>query len=148
MNRYEWLDEYLLSLPGCTKDYKLEWCWWRYQVGGKLFAATCQPGPQYRGYDCRELLSLKCEPLLAEALRQEYPDILPGFYMDKRTWNSIFLDGAVPDEALRGLCRRSYELVFGKLTKKLQREILAAQNSPARECEASEGHTCAEKTGK
>ncbi len=125
MNRYEWLDAYLLAKAGATKDYKLEWGWFRYQVGGKLFAATCQPGPEHKGYDCRELLTLKCEPLLAEALRTEYPDIIPGFYMDKSNWNSVFLDGDVPDDMLQGLCDRSYALVFGKLTKKLQREIAA-----------------------
>ncbi|MEG0825321.1 MAG: MmcQ/YjbR family DNA-binding protein [Oscillospiraceae bacterium] len=124
MNIYPWLDDYLQSKPGVTKDYKIEWEWLRYQVGGKLFAATCQPGESYKGYDCRELVSLKCEPLLAEALRAEYPDIIPGFYMDKRNWNSIFLDGAVPEDVLRDLCDRSYELVFSKLTKKLQAEIL------------------------
>ena len=124
MNNYEWLDEYLISKPGATKDYKLEWGWWRYQVGGKLFAATCQPGAEHKGYDCRELLTLKCEPMLAELLREEYADIIPGFYMDKRCWNSVFLDGNVPEEVLRDLCDRSYALVFGKLTKKLQKEIL------------------------
>lgn len=123
MNNCQWLDEYLLSKPGASKDYKLEWGWQRYQMGGKLFAATCQPGPQYKGYDCRELLSLKCEPMLAELLRKEYSDIIPGFYMDKRCWNSIFLDGMVPEDVLRNLCDRSYGLVFGKLTKKMQREI-------------------------
>ena len=126
MNRYEWLDEYLLAKVGAVKDYKLEWGWWRYQVGGKLFAATCQPGPGHKGYDCRELLTVKCEPLLAEALRAEYSDIIPGFYMDKRCWNSVYLDGNVPDDVLRTLCDRSYALVFGKLTKKLQREIESA----------------------
>lgn len=45
--------------------------------------------------------------------------------MDKRNWISVFLDGAVPDDVLRDLCQRSYALVFGKLTKKLQREIEA-----------------------
>lgn len=130
MNQYVWLDEYLLSKPGATKDYKIEWNWWRYQVGGKLFAATCQPGPAYRAYDGRELLSLKCEPALAEALRAEFPDIIPGFYMDKRNWNSIFLDGAVPEDVIRDLCDRSYALVFGKLTKRLQQEILAGAGHP------------------
>lgn len=130
MNQYVWLDEYLLSKPGATKDYKIEWNWWRYQVRGKLFAATCQPGPAYRAYDGRELLSLKCEPALAEALRAEFPDIIPGFYMDKRNWNSIFLDGAVPEDVIRDLCDRSYALVFGKLTKRLQREILAGAGHP------------------
>ena len=124
MNRYPWLEELLCAMPGCTRDYKIEWGWQRYRVGGKLFAATCQPGPEHKGYDCRELISLKCEPERAELLRAEFPDIIPGFYLDKRNWNSVFLDGAVPEDVLRELCVRSYRLVFQKMTKKQQREIL------------------------
>lgn len=124
MNKYEWLDAYLLAKTGAAKDYKLEWQWWRYQVGGKLFAATCQPGPEHKGYDCRELLTLKCDPQRSELLRAEFPDIIPGFYCDKRHWISVFLDGEVPEDVLRDLCDCSYQLVFGKLTKKLQRELL------------------------
>lgn len=124
MNKYEWLDAYLLAKTGAAKDYKLEWQWWRYQVGGKLFAATCQPGPEHKGYDCRELLTLKCDPQRSELLRAEFPDIIPGFYCDKRHWISIFLDGEVPEDVLRDLCDHSYRLVFSKLTKKLQRELL------------------------
>lgn len=123
MNKYGWLDEYLLKMQGVTRDYKPEWNWFRYFVGGKMFAATCQPGPEHKAYDCRELLTLKCEPLLAELLRNEHPDIIPGFYMDKRNWNSIYLDGDVPDDVLRDLCDRSYSLVFAKLTKKAREEI-------------------------
>lgn len=123
MNKYEWLDAYLLAKTGAVKDYKLEWQWWRYQVGGKLFAATCQPGPEHKGYDCRELLTLKCDPQRSELLRAEFPDIIPGFYCDKRHWISVFLDGEVPEDVLRDLCDCSYRLVFGKLTKKLQREL-------------------------
>ncbi len=123
MEKYSWLDEYLLCKPGAVKDFKVEWEWFRYLVGGKMFAATCQPGPQYKGYDNRELLQLKCEPMLAELLRNEYSDIVPGFYMDKNNWNSIFLDGNVPDDVLRDLCDRSYSLVFAKLTKKAREEI-------------------------
>ena len=123
MNKYEWLDAYLQEETGAVKDYKLEWQWWRYQVGGKLFAATCQPGPEHKGYDCRELLTLKCDPQRSELLRAEFPDIIPGFYCDKRHWISVFLDGEVPEDVLRDLCDCSYRLVFGKLTKKLQREL-------------------------
>ena len=104
MNHYPWLDEYLVS--------------------DKMFAAMCQPGPEHKGYDCRQLLTLKCDPALSELLRAEYPDIVPGFYMDKRHWISVFLDGAVPEEVLRDLCDRSHQLVFSKLTKKKQRELL------------------------
>ena len=123
MNKYEWLDAYLLAKTGAVKDYKLEWQWWRYQVGGKLFAATCQPGPEHKGYDCRELLTLKCDPLRSELLRAEFLDIIPGFYCDKRHWISVFLDGDVPEDVLRDLCDCSYRLVFGKLSQKLQREL-------------------------
>lgn len=43
--------------------------------------------------------------------------------MDKTNWISIFLDGSVPEALLRDLCAQSYQLVFSKLTKKMQREI-------------------------
>lgn len=123
MNKYGWLDGFLLSMRGCNKDFKLEWGWYRYSVGGKLFAATCLPDEKYGVYGGRELLSLKCEPMRSEFLQSEYPDILPGFYMDKRNWISIFLGGDVPEDVMRDLVARSYSLVLGKLTKKLRREI-------------------------
>ena len=123
MNRYPWLDEALLALPGCEKDFKAEWGWHRYQVGGKLFAATCAPGPEHKDVGGHEILSVKCDPQLSELLRSQYPDIVPGFYMDKRCWISILLDGSVPDDLLRKLCADSYSLVFSKLTKKAQRLI-------------------------
>ena len=123
MNRYPWLDEALLALPGCEKDFKEEWGWHRYQVGGKLFAATCAPGPEHKVVGGHEILSVKCDPQRSELLRSQYPDIVPGFYMDKRCWISILLDGSVPDDLLRKLCADSYSLVFSKLTKKAQRLI-------------------------
>lgn len=127
MNHYPWLDEYLLAKPGVAKDYKVEWEWWRYQIGGKLFAAILCPGEKYAPeYAGKDLLSLKCDPLLAELLRKEHEEVLPGFYCDKRSWNSVDLGGTLPDAQLRQLCDDSYRLVFGKLTKKLQREIMEA----------------------
>ena len=119
-----WLHAYLFDKPGVTKDYKVEWGWDRYMVGGKLFAATCCPGEKYAAeYATHPLLTLKCDPLESELLRGQDPDSLPGFYADKRTWSSVRLDGEVPEDMLRRLCDASYALVFSKLTKKLQREI-------------------------
>ena len=125
-DRYPWLDEYLLRKPGAEKDFKLEWGWWRYQVGGKLFAAVLQPGEEHPQLQGRPLLTLKSDPGRSELLRAEFPDIIPGFYMDKRHWISVFLDGAVPEDVLRDLCDSSYRLVFSGLTKKQQRAISAA----------------------
>lgn len=128
MNRYDWLDKYLLGLPGVCKDFKVEWQWWRYQVGGKMFAATMSPDAKYDPiYASKDLLNLKCDPLLAELLRRESPAVLPGFYSDKRCWNSVDLGGTLTDEQLRQMCDDSYRLVFGKLTKKLQAEINGAR---------------------
>ena len=68
--RYEWLDEYLLSLPGAEKDYKPEWGWFRYMVQGKLFAAVCSPGPEHKTYGGHDLVNLKCDPQRSELLRE------------------------------------------------------------------------------
>lgn len=121
--RYEWLDEYLLGKPGAEKDYKVEWGWQRYMVRGKLFAALCAPEEKYGVYGGHELVNLKCDPLLSEGFRAQYPEVLPGFYCDKRTWLAALLDGELPDEVLMGLCDMSYRLVVEKLPKYVQREL-------------------------
>lgn len=117
--RYHWLDEYLLSKKGVTKDLQPAWNWVRYHVGGKMFAAVCLDG-QNRPY----YINLKLEPMEGEFLRSQYEDIIPGYYSNKVHWNSINPDGAVPDELLKDLLDKSYQLVLGGLSKKRQREIL------------------------
>jgi len=123
MNNYPWLEEYLLSKPGAAREYKLEWQWDRFLVAGKQFAAICTPGPQYKEYAGRTMVLLKCDPDRALLYRGEFPDVVPGFYSDKRTWNTVYLDGAVPEDVLREMCDESYALVTAKLTKAIQREL-------------------------
>lgn len=118
--KYEWIDEYLLSKKGVTKDFKEEWNWIRYLIGGKMFAAVCLDDESHQPY----YITLKLEPMEGEFLRQQYPDIIPGYYMNKVHWNSINPDGAVPDELMREMLDKSYRLVLHGLTKKLQKEIL------------------------
>lgn len=114
-----------MELPGATKDYKAEWGWDRYMVGGKMFAALCQPGAEHAAeYAGHPLLTLKCDPLESESLRREFSDILHGFYMNKASWISIRLDGEVPDELASTLSAKSHALILAKLTKKRQAEIL------------------------
>ncbi|MFR8012143.1 MAG: MmcQ/YjbR family DNA-binding protein [Clostridia bacterium] len=125
MEQYGWLDAYLLSMPGATRDYKIEWQWMRYQVGGHLFAALLHPGGQYDArYAGKDLLTLKCDPMESEFLRSQYAEILPGFYTDKRRWISLELGGELPHDMIYQLCASSYRLVFEKLPKRLQREIM------------------------
>lgn len=117
--RYHWLEEYLLSKPGVSKDFKKEWNWIRYQIGGKMFAAVCLDEEDRQFY-----ITLKLEPIEGDFLRTQYEDIISGYYMNKVHWNSIKPEGEVPDELLKDLLDKSYSLVFGGLSKKKQREIL------------------------
>ena len=117
--RYVWLDEYLLGKAGVTKDLQKDWNWIRYQIGGKMFAAVCL-GENDKPY----YITLKLEPLEGEFLRQQYEDIVPGYYCNKQHWNSIKPDGRVPDELLKDLLDKAYFLVLSGLPKKKQREIL------------------------
>lgn len=119
--RYTWLDEFLLQKPGVTKDLKEEWNWIRYQIGGKMFAAVCL-GEDNEPY----YITLKLEPAEGDFLRQQYEDIVPGYYMNKEHWNSVKPDGEVPDDLLKDMLDKSYGLVLGGLSKKLQKEILEA----------------------
>ncbi len=56
-------------------------------------------------------LSLKCDPGLAELLRDKYETVLPGYHLNKKHWNTIICSGQIPDDELRDLVRHSYELV-------------------------------------
>lgn len=117
--KYPWIDEYLLAKPGVTKDLQPDWNWIRYHVGGKMFAAILLSDDNQPYY-----INLKLEPLEGELMRQQYPDIIPGYYSNKQHWNSVKPDGDVPDDLLRALLDRSYSLVLAKLPKKVQKEIL------------------------
>lgn len=128
--RYTWIDDYLLEKAGVTKDLKAEWNWIRYQIGGKMFAAICLGENDVPYY-----ITFKLKPEEGDFLRQQYEDIVPGYYMNKMHWNSVKPDGAVPDDLLKDLLDKSYELVLKGFSKKKQQEILAGSA-------AKQGLTC------
>lgn len=116
--KYAWLDAYLMRKSGVEKDFKVEWNWQRYMIDGKLFAAVC-----YDDDNRAALITLKLDPMEGDFLRQQYEDIIPGYYMNKPHWNSVKADGAVPDELLKDMLDKSYELILGSFSKKKQAEI-------------------------
>ena len=115
---YNWIDAYLLQKRGVCKDLQKDWNWIRYQVGGKMFAAVCLDESDRPYY-----ITLKLDPMEGDMLRQQYADVLPGYYMNKLHWNSIRAEGAVPDDVVRGLLDRSYELVLSKLSKRVREAL-------------------------
>ena len=118
MNK-EKLQEYCLSLLGATHDYQADWQADRCHVGGKMFAMM---GTDAKG---KPVITLKCEPSRAEELREIYEGIIPGYYMNKTHWNSIYFDSNLSDEFVENLIQHSYELIFSKLTKKVQNQIIS-----------------------
>ncbi len=114
--QHEWIDAYCLAKKGCEKDVKEEWGATRYMLCGKMFAL--------RGHDNngKAIITLKIEPSYGAQLRMEYADITPGYYMNKLHWNSVALDGNVPEALLKEMIDESYTLLLHSLPKKRQKE--------------------------
>jgi predicted DNA-binding protein (MmcQ/YjbR family) len=79
-----------------------------FKVGGKMFALSQLDADSLR-------VSLKCEPQLAEALRAAHAEVIPGYHLNKRHWNTVIIGSSLPDEAVRDMIEDSYDLVVGKL---------------------------------
>jgi predicted DNA-binding protein (MmcQ/YjbR family) len=105
------------SFPGCTEDIK----WGAdavFSVGEKMFAVTGSAVPA-------EGMSFKVEDERFLELTDR-PGIIPAPYLARAKWVYVNLEADLGDEEAGALLRRSYELVFAKLTKKLQRQIQEA----------------------
>lgn len=98
------LEEYILSMPGSRLDYPFGAEAAVYKVGNKIFAIIGEGSDPVR-------LSLKCDPLLAETLREKYETVMPGYHLNKKHWNTIICSGQLDDEELKGLIAHSYQLV-------------------------------------
>lgn len=86
------------------------------KVGGKIFAITGLDSAQFT-------VNLKCDPDKAVELREQYPEIQPGWHMNKKHWNTVDFEGSLDGRMLRELIDHSYDLV-AKSLKKTDREAL------------------------
>ena len=84
---------------------------------GKMFALQ---GSDKEG---TPILTLKIEPSYGAQLRHEHEDIVPGYYMNKLHWNSVRLNGAVPEALLKEMIDESYDILRQSLPRKLQKEL-------------------------
>jgi len=81
------------------------------KVASKIFALISRRHGQ-------DILSLKCDPDYSELLRQQCSSITPGYHLNKRHWNTLLLDGSIPEREIRGLIDHSYELVYKSLPRR------------------------------
>jgi predicted DNA-binding protein (MmcQ/YjbR family) len=115
------LDATLLDLPEVSVGEPYEPDIPVYKVSGKVFAIL-----QPKNTEAEAQITLKCDPDLALHLREQYAAVVPGYHVNKRLWNTVVLDGSVPDVELAEMIRHSYEQAAAGLHKADRERVLAA----------------------
>jgi predicted DNA-binding protein (MmcQ/YjbR family) len=105
------LREYCLAKPNATESTPFGPDVLVFKVNGKMFALVALN-------DVPTTVNLKCDPDRALELRDRYDEVQPGYHMNKRHWNTIVLEGDVPDVELRKMIDHSYGLVARKRSEK------------------------------
>ena len=98
------VEEYLFSMPNSRLDYPFGEGVAVYKVGDKMFALIQENKEPVR-------ISLKCDPELSKVLRNKYTEVMEGYHLNKKHWNTIVLSGQLNWEEVQGLIRHSYDLV-------------------------------------
>ena len=107
---------YLRSKPESVEDFPFGPDVYVYKVRGKMFATL--------GFtDNVGRMNLKCDPEEAMALRDIFESVVPGYHMNKAHWNTVILDGSIPNGELERMIDRSFGLVVKGL-KKSERQSL------------------------
>ena len=107
--------EYCLSKKYVTEHFPFDEVTLVFKVAGKMFALS---GLEHHP----PAVNLKCDPERSISLREEYSDIIEGFHMSKKHWNTVSIEN-LPTKFIIELIDHSYDLVVKGLTKKLQKEL-------------------------
>ena len=105
--------QYLLGKPEAMEDYPFGPDVAVMKVCDKMFATLGQESGEGR-------MNLKCDPDQALALRDIFSAVLPGYHMNKKHWNTIKLDGSIPEGEIQRMIDHSFALVVGGLPKKVR----------------------------
>ena len=113
---YEDLQQYCSGKKGVTAEFPFDENTLVFKVMGKAFALSGLNEEEAR-------VNLKCDPDRAIDLREEFPDIIPGYHMNKKHWNTVYIERELNDDFVKQLIDHSYDLVVKKLTKKVKEEL-------------------------
>ena len=109
--------QYLLSKPEAEEDYPFGPDVMVPKVAGKMFATySLHESGAYH-------MNLKCDPVEALALRDVFEAVHAGYHMNKKHWNTVVLDGSIPDGEVERMIDRSYGLVVKGLVKAKRRAL-------------------------
>ena len=116
----EQIREYCISKKGVTESFPFDDTALVFKVMDKMFALL-NISEDSKG------ISLKCDPEMAIELREQYPEVTPGYHFNKKHWNTINLRGNLTDDKIKNWIDLSYDLVCAGLTKKQKEEL---KNAP------------------
>jgi len=111
----EELREYCITKPSVTEEFPFDDVTLVFKVAGKMFALT--------GLDKEFSVNLKCDPERAIELREAYSAVQPGYHMNKKHWNTVYIDGSINDTVLKEWIDHSYQLVVKSLPKKVREAL-------------------------
>ncbi|MDN3581744.1 MmcQ/YjbR family DNA-binding protein [Mucilaginibacter flavus] len=115
----EELRDYCLQKPGVTEGFPFGEETLVFKIAEKIFLLI--------GLTDANRFNVKCDPELAIELRERHSEVIPGYHMNKKMWNTVYMDGALTNKELRDMIDHSYEQVVKSLPKKTQAEIAALQ---------------------
>lgn len=111
----ESLRDYCLSKKAATESFPFGEDTLVFKVGEKIFLLTSLNSP--------DSFNVKCDPEKAISLREEFSEVIPGFHMNKKHWNTVYINGSLTDKQVLEMIDHSYYLVFNSLKKSIQSEI-------------------------
>lgn len=110
------LRSHCLSFPGAEETFPFGPDTSVFKVAGKMFALSQLGADELR-------VSVKCEPSLAVQLRAAYPEVIPGYHLNKRHWNTVIVDGDLPAQTIKDMIEDSYDLVASSLPAQERRAL-------------------------
>ena len=110
------LRRYCLTFPGSVETFPFGPETSVFKVADKMFALSQLAGRPLR-------VSLKCEPVLAEQLRAAHEAVIPGYHLNKRHWNTVIIDGSLPERTIKNMIEDSYDLVVSQLPRPRRRAL-------------------------
>lgn len=114
--KYKACQKYLLSKPEAFEDYPFGPEVAVFKVRGKMFATLAYSNIELNGKKQKQArMNLKCNPDQALMLREIFTAVIPGYHMNKKHWNTICLDGSIPNSELKSMIDHSFNLVVNGL---------------------------------
>jgi predicted DNA-binding protein (MmcQ/YjbR family) len=111
----EEIRNYCIKKNGTTESFPFDNTTLVFKVGGKIYALL--------DLEKRNGMNLKSEPEYSILLREKYEFIVPGYHMNKKHWNSVYIDGSIPSTTIKEWITNSYALIFNSLPKSMQVEL-------------------------